>query len=317
MTVERNVAHGVMFHHFHDARHPRGQGSISEGEFEDILQFIGVHNVVSPQEWMDRLQRCELDGQVCLTFDDALRCQFDIVLPILERHRLTAFWFVYSSVFEGQVGKLELYRFFRTTCFDGVDEFYDVFFQRVSASECAEAAQRVVDEPAIRQTLALFPFYSAADVKFRLIRDRALSPAQYERLMDGLIDDYGLDVAAAASTLWMSDDHLRYLSEHGHMVGLHSYSHPTALARLAPEEQADEYARNFRHVQRVCRHDPSVMAHPTNSYTEETLAVLRKLGIRCGFRSNMSPSREGGALNPNPLECAREDHANIMRRLAC
>jgi peptidoglycan/xylan/chitin deacetylase (PgdA/CDA1 family) len=267
---------------------------------------------------MDRLQRRELqDGHACLTFDDALLCQFEIALPILEERRLTAFWFVYSSVFEGQIGKLELYRFFRTTCFDGVDEFYDVFFQRVSASEFAEAAQRVVDEPTISQTLASFPFYSVEDVKFRLVRDRALSPAQYERLMDGLIDDYGLDVTAAAGALWMSDDHLRYLSEHGHMVGLHSYSHPTALARLAPEEQADEYARNFRHVQRVCRQDPVAMAHPTNSYTEETLAILRKLGIRCGFRSNMSPSREGGALNPNPLEFAREDHANIMRRLAC
>src|SRR3989338_1515077 len=266
MVGQRNLAHGVMFHHFHNERHPRGQGSISSEEFEDILKFIGVHNVMSQQEWMVRLQRRELqDGDRCLTFDDALLCQFEIALPILEEHRLTAFWFVYSSVFEGRIGKLELYRFFRTKCFDNVDEFYDVFFQRVLESEFVEAAQRVVDEPTISQTLASFPFYSAEDVKFRLIRDRALSPAQYERLMDGLIDDYGLDVAAAASTLWMSDDHLRYLSERGHMIGLHSYSHPTALARLSPAEQADEYVRNFRHLQRVCRQDPAAMAPPTNS----------------------------------------------------
>jgi len=58
------------------------------------------------------------------------------------------------------------------------------------------------------------------------------------------------------------------------------------------------------------------MAHPTNSYTAGTLDVLKRLGIRCGFRSNMVPARAGEGLNPTPLELARQDHANIMAQLA-
>lgn len=318
MTGSGTVPHGVMFHHFHNEQHPKGQGSISAADFEELLQFIGVHNVLAPQEWMDRLQHNQLDERhVCLTFDDGLLCQVEIALPVLVRYRLTAFWFVYSSVCEGQLGKMELYRFFRSTCFDRVEQFYDVFFQRLAASEFSEAAQAVVEERAIQQLQAMFPFYSVEDVKFRLIRDRALSRSQYERFMDKLVEDYGLDVASAAKKLWMSNAHLQSLTEQGHLVGLHSYSHPTALAQLSVGEQAREYEQNYAHLQRVCRQDPIAMAHPTNSYHDGTLTILRRLGIRCGFRSNMSPPQEGGLLNPSPLELAREDHANIMRRLPC
>ena len=318
MTYAQGVPHGLMFHHFHDAKHPRGQGSISGEEFEALLAFVGTQNIRSPSDWLERLRRGRLgENDLCLTFDDGLLCQFEVALPILERERLQAFWFVYSSVFDGRLGKLELYRWFRSTQFPDVEDFYRVFFGRVFESECAGRAQAAVTHEAIARLRASFPFYTDNDVKFRLIRDRALEPQHYERIMDALLEERGVDVAGATRELWMNDQHLRDLSARGHVVGLHSYSHPTVLARLSMEEQAQEYERNYRHLQCVCRQDPIAMAHPVNSYSEETLELLGRLGIRCGFRSNMTPARDGERLNPTPLELAREDHANIIRRMAC
>ena len=317
MADVHEVPHGIMFHHFHDGgRHPRQQGSISGEELEAVLAHVGVGNILDPQAWMEKMGRRQLTAaDRCLTFDDGVLCQFDVALPVLERHGLRAFWFVYSNVFEGHVGKLELYRMFRTLCFDDLDDFYAVFFQRVFASALASAARAVLEEDRIAQYRASFPFCSVDDVKFRFIRDRALGPEAYERLMDGLIVEYSLDVAEIAQRLWLSNAHLRQLADHGHLIGLHSYSHPTVLAALPPEEQAEEYRKNFAHITAASGQEPVAMAHPCNSYTEQTLDILRRLGIRCGFRSNMVPAGEHGRLNPTPWEMARQDHANIMRAL--
>lgn len=303
-----------MFHHFHGGRHPEQQGSLSAEELETLLRFVDPKRILHPMEWMDKVDRGQLEtGDLCLTFDDALLSQFEIALPVLARHRLRAFWFVYSCVFEGQVGKMELYRFFRCTAFEDMDAFYELFFRRIFASKWADEARAVLDPQALAQYQAWFPFYSINDIKFRFIRDRALHRADYEHLMDALIRDSGWNAEEALTRLWMSNEHLTLLSRDGHLVGLHSYSHPTVLGGLPREAQVEEYERNAAHLTGVCGRAPVVMAHPANSYSDDTINILGKLGIRCGFRSNMAPPREGGTVNPNALELAREDHANVRR----
>ena len=63
-----------------------------------MLRFVGLRNILPADEWMARATSDRLDeNDLCLTFDDALRCQYDVALPVLEKYGLTAFWFVYSG----------------------------------------------------------------------------------------------------------------------------------------------------------------------------------------------------------------------------
>lgn len=312
----REIAHGLMFHHLHNGRHPRSQGSISQDDFERILAFVGIDRILAPGAWLEKLDANQLgEEDLCLTFDDALLCQFEIALPVLEKYRLKAFWFIYSCVFEGQAAKFEVYRAFRSRCFQNIDDFYQLFFQKVFNSDFASMVSAVLEEMEITRQRQHFPFYSVNDVKFRLIRDRALSRDEYERIMDEMIIEHGLTEEELARDLWMSDEHLRYLASQGHEVGLHSYSHPMVLADLPVDDQWQEYTRNYQHIRRVCGRSPLAMSHPANSYNDDTITILTRLGIRCGFRSNMFPRREGEGLNPSRFEIARQDHANILRML--
>ena len=131
------VAHGLMFHHFAGGPHPRGQGAISAAEFEKLLAFYGRGRIIDAREWYERAVQNRLsDDDVCITFDDALRCQYDIAKPVLDRLGITAFWFIYSSAFaDGEPPRLELYRYFRTVMFDRMDDFYLAFDQAIAASE--------------------------------------------------------------------------------------------------------------------------------------------------------------------------------------
>ncbi len=38
--------HGIMFHHFHGKNHPIVQGSIGEKTLSDIIEFIGIVNLL-------------------------------------------------------------------------------------------------------------------------------------------------------------------------------------------------------------------------------------------------------------------------------
>jgi len=280
------------------------------------LNFIGIDRILSPAEWLRRLDSNRLQpSDICITFDDSLMCQFDVALPILERYKLKAFWFIYSNVFEGQINKLEVYRAFRLKNFKHVDEFYDVFLEKVFVSEFGEKAKKAISPSDLRRYQKTFPFYSPNDIKFRFIRDRVLQPSDYEYIMDGIIKDRGVKIGALTRNLWMSNENLKYLSDKGHGIGLHSYSHPTRLAGLAYKDQRMEYGKNYEHIESITSRPPLVAAHPVNSYDLNTFRILEKLNIRCGFRSNMFPGEITGKINGHKYEMAREDSANIIRMM--
>lgn len=302
-----------MFHHFHGHGHPRVQGSISADELELLLEYVGKGRVVDPAEWLEQAGSGQFrEDAICLTFDDALRCQVDVAAPVLERLGLRAFWFIYSSPFKGQLARFEVYRLFRTSQFPNVETFYSEFFARIFGSEYAEKARAALSDTELARRKKRFPFYSDSDIKFRLIRDHALDRNEYEAVMDSFILEHGLTLEGLADGLWMTDEHLRALAADGHAVGLHSYSHPMVMGRLARDEQRAEYERNYAHLCRVTGRKPLAMAHPAGSYNQMTLDILESLGILCGFCSSMTPP-DGAALNPSRMEIAREDHANVVK----
>ncbi len=298
------MSHGLMFHHFSDGRHPRGQGAISAREFKDILDYIGIDRILPALEWQDRSLAGTLpDDAVCLTFDDALRCQMDVAKPVMDSLGLTGFWFVYSAVFEGQIGKLETYRYFRTM--KGVDDFYRSFDTAVSHSQWSEEINSSLKKFDENSYMKEYTFFTPADRKFRFLRDDALGPVRYEYLMDTMLEEEGFDAQSLAPLLWMNDESLRELERDGNIVGLHSYSHPTAIEREEPDRQREEYSKNRDHLKSVLRSAPTTVSHPSNSYNATTLEILASLGITLGFRADMK-------FGLSQLEQPREDHSHIM-----
>jgi peptidoglycan/xylan/chitin deacetylase (PgdA/CDA1 family) len=309
------LPHGLMFHYFHDElNNAYDQGSLSGEEFERILEFVGLENIVSPEDWIFKAGHSILKKtDVCITFDDGLKCQYDICLPILEKYGIRCFWFIYSSVFEGEVGKLDVYRCFRSRCFDSIDDFYNLFFRVIEG-----AGLGILDKDLYQRYLenrkAMFPFYSDNDLKFRFLRDEVLERREYEYIMDSIIENKGTSIDMISEDLWLTDEDLKDLSQKGHLIGLHSYDHPTDIAKLSRSEQIDQYQKNYRHIKRVCKKEVVSMSHPCNSYNEDTIRILEGLGILCGFRSNMSLAGLTGNW-AGSFEIPREDATNIIRMI--
>lgn len=307
------LPHGVMFHHFHGGSHRAGQGSISADDLYELIDFLGRDRVLPAREWFERATRGTLNRRdICLTFDDNLRCQFDVARPVLKDLGLTGLWFVATSALDGQGPEIEIHRAFRERHFSTIDDFYAAFFWAVQRSAHAGPVERGMLDFNPRSFLSAFSFYSDNDRKFRFMRDELLGPDRYREIMQALMASFGCEPRALAGDLWMDVECIRALHAEGHLIGLHTHTHPTRVAYLPPAEQEREYRDNFMTLMQVLGEPPQTMSHPCNSYCEVTLAILRKLGIRVGFRADMSHAGH------DDLEFPRDDHANVLRRMrAC
>ena len=297
-----------MFHCFHDGdKHPPAQGTVSSAQFEQIVdRFVSDGRALPAKEWAHRAEHGGWQGgEVCLTFDDALRSQFDIALPVLRRKGLTAFWFVQSGVLTGEAGLLEAFRRFRNEYYPSILDFYRAFYERVAAV-CADATVKRMTAPEPDGYLREFNFYTPEDRRFRHVRDNVLRPDEYQAVMEDLIASKGTGVDELSGGASLDSQCLKILDREGHIIGLHSHSHPTQLANLPKEMQRTEYARNHEVLSGILASPPFSMAHPCNSYSADTLGILRDLGIRIGFRSNMAMQEH------SELEFPRKDSTDLL-----
>ena len=314
-----NFFHGIMFHHFHDhGIHTKGQGSIDKDDFYKMINFIGRNNILNADVFYEKFKDNKLKNyEVCLTFDDAIKCQIDIALPILEELKIKSFFFVYTSMFEGKPDNLEIFRFFRTKYFNNVNGFYDNFY-KVLDKDLKSFFEK--NRNKIKEKKMKFPFYTIEDIKFRLVRDVFLTKSQYDENMFKMIKQKNLNYKEFYKMLFFQKSDLQKLNNLGHLIGLHSHNHPTLLEKLNLDEQKNEYEKCLSLISSILskpKNEIKYMSHPCGSYTNDTLEVLKELGIELGFKQIMTIDTEKGMskVNNSFLEIAREDHSNILKRM--
>ena len=82
-----------MFHHFHGKEFPKVQGSISQKEFLKILSNLKKKKILNPVEYFNKINNKKIsNNEVCITFDDAIKSQVKLILPILDKLNIKAFF---------------------------------------------------------------------------------------------------------------------------------------------------------------------------------------------------------------------------------
>lgn len=302
--------HSIMFHHFHDHKHARGQGSISLDEFEQMIDWLASnYNLIGAREYLVKYENANLkNNDICLSFDDALLCQYDIAIPVLEKFQIDAFFFIYSCVFTDKPDNLEMFRYFRNNYFTEMDDFFKEFFNMVE-EEIGE--EIIVYHQLFKELdyLIEFPFYTENDKWFRYLRDQVLGNEKYEDVLFRMMAIKQFSPNDVVKKLWMTEDHVKDIYNKGHSVGLHSFNHPIPIDKLNYHDQLKEYQHNLEHLTSITGKIDS-MSHPYGSYNDDTLKILNKLGIRIGFRSNFFVKEI-----KSKFEIPREDHMNIFKAM--
>ena len=314
-----NFYHGIMFHHFHDdGIYTKGQGSIDEDDFYKIINFIGRKNILDADVFFEKFKNNKLrENEVCLTFDDGMKCQIDIALPVLEELKIKSFFFVYTSLFDGKPDNLEIFRYFRISYFDNIDEFYDSFY-KTSNLDLKDFFKK--NDHEIKYRKSKYPFYSIEDIKFRLVRNNFLTKNQYEEIMFLMFNEKKFDYKDFYKKLLFQKSDLQNLNSLGHLIGLHSHNHPTMLEKLNYDEQKNEYEKCISSISNILgkpKNEIKCMSHPCGSYNDDTLEILKGLGIELGFKNLMTIEKEKkmNKLNNSSLEIARANHSDILEMM--
>ena len=308
--------HGIMYHHLHDNKvHIPSQGSITAEDFLTTLRYYSEkgYHLLPAGEWYEKAMSGHLyENEVCITFDDGLKAQYDIAHTVLQAEGLTAFYFIPTVFLQGG-GKngLEIYRHFRSFQFEDIDDFYQVFFEMLiqGKREFQNNVEKELVEFNPEHYLQAFPFYTDSDKLFRYMRDRVLQEDEYDRLMSKIMDKYGYKPEEHMGDLWMSEQDIRDLHQTGNIIGLHSHNHPTILGTYDYKRQREEYSQNREILKGITGEDIKAVSYPCNSYNPDTIKIMKELGVCLGFRANMETGYSA------TLECKREDHANIIRRI--
>ncbi len=314
---DNNFFHGIMFHHFHDdGIHKKSQGSIDKDDFYNMINFIGKDNILDSNIFFEKLKNNKLKKrEVCLTFDDSVKSQIDIALPILEELKIKSFFFVYTSIFEGKPDFLEFFRYFRMNYFHSIEKFYSEFYKFLDLD-----LKTFFDKQSnnINKKKIKFPYYSKEDIKFRLVRDVFLTKIQYEKIMLLMFKEKKFNYKEHSKKLFFQDIDINTLNNLGHSIGLHSHSHPTKLEKLSYDEQKNEYEKNLVLISRILskpKNEIKWVSHPCGSYNNDTLEILKELDIELGFKDSMTvePEKNMKKINNSFLEIARQNHADIHK----
>ena len=100
-----------MFHRFQDSKNKSAvTGALTSKNLRKLINFIGRKRILNPDEWISKLNKGNLEKKdVCLTFDDGLKSQIKVALPVLEKFNIKAFWFIHCNTLPNNFDKSEIF----------------------------------------------------------------------------------------------------------------------------------------------------------------------------------------------------------------
>ena len=300
---------GVMFHHFHNRTHKRGQGSISKNQFKNIIIYLKENFILNNADiYIEKILNKKITSKdICLTFDDSLKCQIDIALPILKKEKIKAFFFIYSSAFTNKPDNLEIFRHFRNTEYRNISSFYKDFFQNMKVFFLVDFLK--FKKKFTKNYLRQYKFYSLKDKQYRFCRDKILSKISYNKLMYKLMKKKKFIYSLAIKKLFMNKSDIKKLVKYKQVVGLHSSTHPVNLTELLYKDQMKEYKDNMFFIKKNTNSKPISLSHPFGRYNKNTLKILNTIGVKIGFLS--FKKKKINSL----LEIPRVDHVEFIKKI--
>ena len=221
-----------------------------------------------------------------VTFDDGLRCQAELALPVLDELGIPAIFFVPGKpLAEGRVLHVHKVHALR---------------ERVDDAELLElvGAEDVPEDVAREHYRYDAP--QAARVKYLL--NMALPADERDRVVGAAFAEVFPDEAAFAAELYMSRDQIRGLAS---SVGAHSYAHEP-LALLPPDELDRDLERCTTLLEEITGVRPRAFSYPHGTASTVDVGTARRLAA-AGFRVAFTMERALNRSLDEPLLLGRLD----------
>lgn len=273
----------LIFHRVVPQRDPLFPGEVDAAEFDAICSWVRDWFQVLPLDAaVERLARGDLPARaLAITFDDGYRDNREVALPILQRHGLTATFFVSTGFLDGG-------RMWNDTVIEAVRGSPKAVLDLsgLGGGHLGEVALGAPGDWATRRA-ALGSILPVA---------KYLAPAARADFVAGLAERAG---AALPGDLMMASTQVTELHRAGMQIGAHTVNHPI-LTRLAEAAVRDEMASSKATLEALTGAPVTLFAYPNGQpgqdYAEREVAAARAVGFRAAMSTTWGAARSGADL---------------------
>lgn len=302
------MTQGIMFHHFHGKGHAKTLGSIGEEQFRKILKYLRKkYNLISADNFTDKVIKQKLSSNdICLTFDDTLKCQYDIAYPILKKEKLNAFYFIYSSVFDKKLNLMEVFRDFSNRSFKSINDFYNLFFitfEKLQKNKFLKFKKNFKSS-----YLKDYKFYTILDKKYRYARDIILEKKEYDKILIKMMSQKKYSIKKNYKKLFMNKKQISNLIKNKNIIGLHSHKHLPNLSKINFFQQLKDYQKNYNFIEKNFKIKPLSASYPFGRYNDDTIRIMKNLKIKIAFLSKEN-------IKFSNLAISRIDHSSVLKKI--
>ena len=276
---------GLMVHGIHkNNQKPLSQGSISSKNFEKIIIKL-KKRIINADDWIDKVKKKKLGkNDLCITLDDNLRSQVKYGIPILKKHNIKAFFFMYTSVYVKKNYEFEVFRYFYNSRYPSFESFFNDFLNFLMNTNYKNKINKI-NKNILLNYLSRYKFYSNADKYFRYLRDELFSPSEFKKLCNQFMKkkEFNYKSSKIFQKIWITKKEIKKISDYGHHVGLHSYEHNKNIYKMKYIDQMHQYKKNYDDIKKITGISPESASYPFNSHNKDSKLILKKLNINHVF----------------------------------
>jgi peptidoglycan/xylan/chitin deacetylase (PgdA/CDA1 family) len=241
--------------------------------FEKQLKYLkSKYNIVSTDEFVS--SKCR--DNILLTFDDGLKCHYDIVAPILTDLNLPAIFFVSS----GPTVHKEALLVHQLQILIAESKYNKSLFKELfdfSEKHCDSMDSLIKKNPHLHIHQYETSDYNFIKKCFQIFIDLEVAKG----FLNELLDHYCPGEESLFESMYLSLDECREMINHGFDIGGHSRSHRW-MEYLDQEKIRHEVSDD---IDLFCKLDiePRYYCYPYGSYSDTCIEIIRAAGFSYGF----------------------------------
>jgi peptidoglycan/xylan/chitin deacetylase (PgdA/CDA1 family) len=232
-----------------------------------------------------------------LTFDDGLRCQFELALPVLERLGAPAIFFVPGRPIAErrmlEVHKLHALR------------------ERLTDDELAARLPSGLPEVSAEEAQTHYRYDTPEAARLKFLLNIRLPADRRRELVEDLFAAELPDETALAEDLYMDAAQVAELEREHHAVGAHSYAHQP-LATLSNGELEDDITRVTQLLENLTGARPRAFSYPYGTPAAVDTRAAEAVET-AGYRLAFTMRREVNETLDAPLLLGRLDTNDLPR----
>lgn len=271
-----------IFHRVEPKPDPLFPEQMHASRFHEVCGWLSSwFNVLPLDDAVARLKAGALPVRAaCVTFDDGYADNFHVAVPILQRHSMTATFFIATGFLDGgrmwNDSIIEAVRAFRGNVLDLSDAGLGAY--HLDSND----QRRVAIEALLRQIKYLDPV-------------KRLEAVAFVQQTGG---------SALPDNLMMSSQQVIQLRQSGMQIGAHTCSHPI-LASLSDGDAVDEIIGSKVALESLLQEPVSLFAYPNGKPSKDYLAKHSLMVRQAGFAAAVSTAPGVSSVATDPFQLPR------------